>query len=63
MLIDHKREQINQFEELTRLHRRGLEKSEQMLEEDLNAFNNFLEENKNKSRQTIKDAEDETKRK
>lgn len=50
MLIDHKREQINQFEELTRLHRRGLEKSEQMLEEDLNAFNNFLEENKNKSR-------------
>ncbi len=50
MLIDHKREQINQFEELTRLHRRGLEKSEQMLDEDLEAFNKFLEMNKNDSR-------------
>lgn len=48
---------------MTRLHRRGLEKSEQMLEDDLKAFNSFLEENKNKSRQTIKDAEDETKKK
>lgn len=26
MLIDHKREQINQFEELTRLQERGLQK-------------------------------------
>lgn len=31
MLIDHKREQINEFEELTRLHRKGLERAEQML--------------------------------
>jgi len=63
MLIDHKREQINQFEELTRLHKRGLEKSEYMLEEDLEAFNKFLEENKNNSRAAIKMAEDETKQK
>lgn len=34
-----------------------------MLEEDLKRFNDFLEKNKNKSRQTIKDAEDETKKK
>ncbi|EGR31434.1 hypothetical protein IMG5_109730 [Ichthyophthirius multifiliis] len=63
MLIDHKREQINQFEEQTRLHKRGLEKSEQMLDEDMESFNKFLEENKNSSRQAIKAAEDETKKK
>ncbi len=34
-----------------------------MLEEDLEAFNKFLEENKNNSRQAIKLAEDETKKK
>jgi len=34
-----------------------------MLEKDLDAFNRFLEENKNLSRQAIKMAEDETKRK
>ena len=48
---------------MTRLHRKGLEKSEDMLEKDLDAFNKFLEENKNLSRQAIKMAEDETKRK
>jgi hypothetical protein len=32
------------------LHRKGLEKSEDMLEKDLDAFNKFLEENKNLSR-------------
>ncbi|KAL4444412.1 hypothetical protein ABPG74_016705 [Tetrahymena malaccensis] len=63
MLIDHKKNQINEFEELTRLHKKGLEKSEQMLEEDIEAFNKFLEENKNNSRQAIKAAEDETKKK
>ena len=63
MLIDHKREMINQFEELTKLHRKGLEKSEQLLEEDLELFNKFLEENKNNSRAAIKAAEDETKMK
>ena len=45
------------------MHRKGLEKSEDMLEKDLDAFNKFLEENKNLSRQAIKMAEDETKRK
>lgn len=34
-----------------------------MLEEDIEAFNKFLEENKNNSRQAIKAAEDETKKK
>lgn len=28
MLIDHKRAMIDEFEKLTRLHRKGLEKSE-----------------------------------
>jgi hypothetical protein len=42
MLIDHKREQINEFEELTRLHRKGLERAEHMLEEDMQAFNEHL---------------------
>ena len=40
-----------------------MQKSELMLEEDLEAFNKFLEENKNKSRTAIKKAEDETKNK
>lgn len=34
-----------------------------MLDEDLEAFNKFLETNKNESRKAIKDAEDETKEK
>ena len=63
MLIDQKREQINQFEELSKLQERGLQKSELMLEEDLEEFNKFLEEKKNKSRNAIKKAEDETKKK
>lgn len=63
MLIDHKREMINQFEELSRLHRKGLEKAETLLEEDLELFNKFLEDNKNNSRNAIKKAEDETKAK
>lgn len=63
MLIDHKREMINQFEELTKLHRTGLEKAENLLEEDLELFNKFLDDNKNNSRAAIKKAEDETKSK
>jgi hypothetical protein len=54
MLIDHKREMINQFEELTRCHRRGLDKSEQLLDEDLELFNKFLDDNKTNSRDAIK---------
>jgi len=34
-----------------------------MLEEDLENFNKFLEENKNNSRKAIKSAEDKTKEK
>ena len=34
-----------------------------MLEKDLTLFNNFLEENKSKSRQAIRKAEEETKEK
>eukprot|EP00825_Cyclidium_porcatum_P040642 TRINITY_DN5188_c0_g1_i3.p1 TRINITY_DN5188_c0_g1~~TRINITY_DN5188_c0_g1_i3.p1 ORF type:complete len:392 (+),score=110.59 TRINITY_DN5188_c0_g1_i3:185-1360(+) len=57
------RDRINHYEELSRLHRKGLEKCEGMLEEDIENFNKFLEENKNNSRQAIKAAEDETKKK
>ena len=63
MLIDHKREQINQFEELTRLQERGLQKAELMLEEDLEAFNQYLDTNKSKSRSSIKKADDATRSK
>ena len=63
MLIDHKREMISEFENLTQQHRQGLQKSEQLLEEDLELFNKFLEDNKNNSRAAIKAAEDETKMK
>ena len=63
MLIDHKKQQINQFEEQTRLHKRGLEKTEQILDEDIELFNKYLEDNKNNQRRAIKEAEDETRRK
>jgi hypothetical protein len=42
MLIDHKREKINEFEELTKLHKKGLERAEHMLEEDMENFNTYL---------------------
>lgn len=61
MLIDHKRAMIDEFEKLTRLHRKGLEKSEQLLEEDLEIFNKFLDGNKNSLREATKEAERETK--
>lgn len=41
-LIDKKRKQINKFEEMTRLHERGLQKAEELLEKDLDTFNAFL---------------------
>ncbi len=43
MLIDHKRGMIDEFEKLTKLHRLGLEKSELLIEEDVELFNKFLE--------------------
>ncbi|CAD8062143.1 unnamed protein product [Paramecium sonneborni] len=61
MLIDHKRGMIDEFEKLTKLHRLGLEKSEQLIEEDVELFNKFLEQNKMSSREAIKEAERETK--
>ena len=63
MAIDQKKEQIKEFEELAHLQELGLQKSEMMLEEDLDAFNKFLEENKNKCRNAITRAEEETKKK
>ena len=63
MLIDHKREKINQFEEMTRLHRKGLERAEKMLEEDMEAFNNYLNQNKKDARDAIKKAELQTRQK
>ena len=62
-LIDKKRKQINKFEEMTRLHERGLQKAEEMLEDDLEQFNEFLDENKNNCRNTIKKAEEEAQKK
>jgi hypothetical protein len=56
MLIDHKREKINEFEEMTRLHRKGLERAEQMLEEDMESFNNYLNDHKKEARDAIKKA-------
>jgi hypothetical protein len=63
MLIDHKREKINEFEELTKLHKKGLERAEQMLEEDMENFNNYLAENKKEARDAIKKAETQTRKK
>lgn len=63
MLIDHKRQKINQFEDLTRLHRKGLERAEKMLEEDMEAFNSYLNENKKEAREAIKKAEHQTRQK
>ena len=61
MLIDHKRGMIDEFEKLNRLHHKGLEMSEQVIDEDVELFNKFLEANKNSSRDAIKEAEKETK--
>ena len=63
MLIDHKREKINQFQELTKLHKKGLERAEGMLEEDMENFNNYLAENKKEARDAIRKAETQTKKK
>ena len=63
MGINQKKEQIKEFEELAHLQEIGLQKSEMMLEEDLEAFNKFLEQNKNRCRVSIKLAEDESKKK
>lgn len=63
MLIDHKREKINQFQELTKLHKKGLERAEAMLEEDMENFNNYLAENKKEARDAIRKAETQTKKK
>ncbi len=63
MLIDHKREKINEFENLTRMHRKGLERAEQMLDEDMEAFNSYLSENKKEARDAIKRAEKQTREK
>ena len=63
MLIDHKREKINEFEELTKLHKKGLERAELMLEEDMENFNGYLGENKKDARDAIKKAEIQTRKK
>lgn len=63
MLIDHKREKINQFQELTKLHKKGLQRAEAMLEEDMENFNNYLAENKKEARDAIRKAETQTKKK
>lgn len=63
MLIDHKREKINEFEELTKLHKKGLERAQQMLQEDMQNFNNYLAENKKQARDAIRKAETQTKKK
>ncbi|CAD8046027.1 unnamed protein product [Paramecium sonneborni] len=60
MLIDQKREMIDVYEKQARFHRKGLEQSEQLIDEDIEMFNKFLEANNNSSRDAIKEAENET---
>ncbi len=45
---------------MTKLHRKGLEKAEKMLEEDMSAFNSYLNKNKEQAREAIKKAENQT---
>jgi hypothetical protein len=45
---------------MTRLHKKGLERAEKMLEEDMEAFNVYLNENKREARDAIKKAELQT---
>jgi hypothetical protein len=48
---------------MTRLHRKGLERAEHMLEEDMEAFNSYLNEHKREARDAIKRAENQTRKK
>ena len=45
------------------MHRKGLERAEQMLDEDMEAFNSYLSENKKEARDAIKRAEKQTREK
>jgi len=45
------------------LHKKGLERAEQMLEEDMENFNTYLAENKKEARDAIKKAELQTRKK
>lgn len=48
---------------MTKLHKKGLERAETMLEEDMENFNNYLAENKKEARDAIKKAETQTRKK
>ena len=48
---------------MTRLHRKGLERAEQMLEEDMESFNSYLNDHKKQARDAIKKAETQTRKK
>ena len=63
MLIDHKRQKINEFEELTKLHKKGLQRAQLMLQQDMQNFNTYLAENKKDARDAIKKAEIQTRKK
>lgn len=61
MMINCKREQINNFEDKVKLKQLGLVNNEKILERDLEYFNEYLEQNKNRARNAMKTAEDEMK--
>lgn len=63
MSINQKKEQIKEFEELAHLQEIGLQRAMELLEQDADVFKKFVETNKNETRQKIKIAEDETKKK
>lgn len=61
MMINCKRQQINNFEDKVKLKQLGLINNEKIMEKDLEYFNEYLEQNKNRARNAMKKAEDEMK--
>ena len=63
MSINEKKEQIKEFEELAYLQEVSLQNAKNLLEKDAEIFKQHVEKNKNETRQSLKNAEDETKSK
>jgi len=58
MSINERKEQIKEFEELAHLQELSLQNSKDLLEKDAEIFKQYVEKNKNETRQAIKKAED-----
>ena len=56
MTIDQKKEQIKQLEELISIKKKGLEKAERHIEDDLDKFNSHLKANKDQANSSTKEA-------